>query len=146
VLIDTHTNPDTQRDNLVPDISVYADDNVPDAGTNTDFSKMELFIELKLAEASDPFRDPKDPLQPKLKNFRFENDSDDARLVRGQLASYAVAHTGSQFRVHTFTVFIRGQSARFIRWDRDGATVTQGFNYIKQPSILANFFLALRTS
>ena len=43
-----------------PDISVYADDNVPDA--KTDFSKMELFIEFKLAEASDPFREPKDPL------------------------------------------------------------------------------------
>ena len=140
VLIDTHANPDTQRDNLAPDISVYAEDNVPDADAKTDFSKMELFVELKRAETSDPFRDPKDPLQPKVKNFCFENDSDDARLVRGQLASYVAAHTGSQFRVHTFTVFICGQSARLIRWDRDGATVTQSFDYIKQPSILANFF------
>ena len=90
VLIDTHANPDTQRDSLAPDISVYANNNVPEADAKTDFSKMELFIELKLAEASDPFRDPKDPLDPK--DFRFENDSDDARLVRGQLASYAAAH------------------------------------------------------
>ena len=44
---------------------------------------MESFIELKLVEASDPFCDPKDPLEPKVENFRFENDSDDARLVRG---------------------------------------------------------------
>src|ERR1700685_551515 len=50
------------------------------------------------------------------------------------------AHTGSQCRVHTFTVFLCGQSARLIRWYRDGATVTQSFDYIKQPSILANFF------
>jgi hypothetical protein len=59
-----------------------------------------------LAEASDPFHDPKDPLDPK--DFRFDNDLDDARLVRGQLASYAAAYMGSQFRIHTFTVFICG--------------------------------------
>jgi hypothetical protein len=61
LFIDTHANPDTQRDNLAPDISVYADDNVPIAEVKTDFSKMELFIELK---TSDPFHDPDNPLQP----------------------------------------------------------------------------------
>jgi hypothetical protein len=78
VLIDTHADPDTQRDNLAPYISVYADDNVPDADAKTDFSKTELLIELKRAETYDPFRDPKDPLQPQINDFRFENDSDDA--------------------------------------------------------------------
>jgi hypothetical protein len=73
VLVDTHANPDTQQDNLTPDISLYAADNVPDADTKTDFSKMELFIELKFAETSDPFRDLKDP---QVENFCFENDSD----------------------------------------------------------------------
>jgi hypothetical protein len=29
---------------------------------------------------------------------------------------------------------------RFIRWDRDGATVTRHFDYIKQPQLLAGFF------
>ena len=64
---------------------------------------MELFIELKRAETSDPFHDPKDPLQPKVKNFHFENNSDDARLVCGQLVLYVAAHTGSQFRVYLYT-------------------------------------------
>jgi hypothetical protein len=44
VLIDTHANPDAQRDNLAPDISLYAADNFPDADTKMDFSKMELFF------------------------------------------------------------------------------------------------------
>ena len=83
VLVDTHTNPDSQRDNLAPDTSVYANANVPDADTKMDFSKMELFIELKFAETSDPFRDPKDPLQPQAGKFHFENDSDVSRLNRG---------------------------------------------------------------
>ena len=74
--VDTHSNPDTQQDNLVPDISVYADGNVPDADTKTNFSRMELFVKLKFAETSDPFCDPKDPQPPQAENFRFENDSD----------------------------------------------------------------------
>jgi Fungal protein kinase len=140
VLVDTHANQDAQRDNLAPDISVYAPDNVPDADTKTDFSKMELFVELKFAESSDPFRDPKDPRQPQADHFRFENDSEVPRLNRGQLCSYTAAHAGSQFRVHTFTLLICGRSARFIRWDRSGATVTRSFDYIKDPHILASFF------
>ena len=101
---------------------------------------MELFVEVKFADTSDPFRDPEDPLRPQANNFRFEKDSDDARLVRGQLASYAAAHMGSQFRVHAFTVLICGNFARLIRWDRDGATVTRRFNYGQRPQTLADFF------
>jgi hypothetical protein len=52
------------------------------------------------SDASDPFRDPEDSLLPQTNDFRFENEFDDARLVRGQLTSYDVAHTGNQFRVH----------------------------------------------
>src|SRR5882762_11041234 len=33
-----------------------------------------------------------------------------------------------------------GNCARFIRWDRDGATVTGRFDYIKEPQLLAGFF------
>ena len=81
---------------------------------------MDLFIGFKIADTSDP----EDPRKPKEGDFRFENDSDDARLVRGQLAAYAAAHAGCQFRVHIFCVFVCGKYARFIRWDRDDATVT----------------------
>jgi len=48
VLIDTHANPDAQRDNLAPDISVYTADNVPDNDTKTYFSKMELLLNSNL--------------------------------------------------------------------------------------------------
>jgi hypothetical protein len=121
VLVDTHANPDAQRDNLAPDVPVYAADDVPDADTKTDLSKMELF---KFAETSDAFR------QPQAENFRFENDLDVSQLHPGQLCSYAAAYAGSQFRVHTFTLSICGLSARFIRWDRSGTTVTRSFDYI----------------
>ena len=66
MLVDTHSNLDAQRDHLAPDISVYSADNVPDNNAKTDFSKMELFVELKFVKTSDPFRDL---LQPRAKNF-----------------------------------------------------------------------------
>ncbi|KAF8224713.1 hypothetical protein L208DRAFT_1409789, partial [Tricholoma matsutake] len=110
--IDTHANPDTQRDKLAPDISIYPINDQPQGDAKTDFSKMDLFVEFKIADTSDPFRDPEDPLHPKAGDFRFENDSDDAQLVRGQLASYAAAHAGCQFRVHIFSVLIWWPSDR----------------------------------
>jgi len=48
LLIDTHANGDALRDNLAPDISVYAANNVPDVDAKTDFSKMELFVNSNL--------------------------------------------------------------------------------------------------
>jgi hypothetical protein len=87
-----HANPDTQRDKLAPDISIYSINDQPQGDAKTDFSKMELFVNFKIANTSDPFRDPEDSMRPKAGDFRFENDSDDAQLVRGQLTSYAAAH------------------------------------------------------
>jgi hypothetical protein len=105
VLIDTHPNGDTLQDNLVPDISVYTANNVPDSDAKTNFSKMELFVEFKFVQTSNPIRDPKDT---QAKNFHFNNVSEVSQLNRGQLCSYAAAHVGSQFRIHTFTLSICG--------------------------------------
>ncbi|KAF8227716.1 hypothetical protein L208DRAFT_1491744, partial [Tricholoma matsutake] len=101
---------------------------------------MDIFVEFKFADTSNPFRDPEDPLHPKAGDFRFENDSDDAQLVRGQLASYAAALAGCQFRIHIFCVLVCRMYARFICWDCDGAIVTRRFNYFNNPHFLAGFF------
>lgn len=89
---------------------------------------MELFAEFKFDESADPFTDSEDPLQPP---DHFERDTDPAQLLRGQLASYVAALSGSQFRVHGFTILIRGKLARLMHWDRNGAVVSRAFNYTK---------------
>jgi hypothetical protein len=68
--IDTHANPDTECDKLAPDIGVYPIDDQPQGDAKTDFSKMDLFIEFKIAVTSDPFSDPEDLLNPKEDDFR----------------------------------------------------------------------------
>jgi hypothetical protein len=48
---------------------------------------------------------PEDSLHPKAGEFCFENNLDEAQLVRGQLASYAAALPGVSF-AFTFSVFL----------------------------------------
>jgi hypothetical protein len=72
--IDTHSNPDTECDKLAPDVGVYPIDNQPQGDTKTDFSKMELFIEFKIADTSDPFSDPEDPLKPQEGDFHLKRN------------------------------------------------------------------------
>jgi hypothetical protein len=52
--IDTHANPDTECDKLAPDIGVYLIDDQPQRDAKTDFSKMDLFIEFKIADLLNP--------------------------------------------------------------------------------------------
>jgi hypothetical protein len=139
--IDTHDFPDVKGDKLVPDVSIYSSKNEPEGDTRTDFSKMDIFVELKAALGSDPFCDPNDLSPPTdSKKHKFGRDSKEAKLVRGQLASYAATQAGRQFRVHIFSVLVCGIYARLFRWDRAGAIVTQRFNYTTQPHFLAGFF------
>ena len=52
--INTHANPDTQRDKLAPDISIYPINDQPQGDAKTDFSKMVLFVEFKSDDTSIP--------------------------------------------------------------------------------------------
>ena len=107
MLVDTHANPDPKWDNLAPYISVYVNNNVPALETKMDFSMMELFIELRLVETSDPFRDPKDPLRPQVENVCFESDSDVSQINRGQLCSYAGLTQGLSFTTIPLPIYMQ---------------------------------------
>jgi hypothetical protein len=60
--IDTRANPDTQCDEFALDIGIYSITDRPQGDAQTDFSKMDLFVEFKIAESSDPFRDPEETM------------------------------------------------------------------------------------
>lgn len=50
------------------------------------------------------------------------------------------AQRGAQFRAHSFVLFIFGQYARLIRWDRSCAVVSERFQYAASPdNYLAEF-------
>ncbi|KAG1866120.1 hypothetical protein F4604DRAFT_1928133 [Suillus subluteus] len=129
--VNTSNNADTKNCssftfNIKPDVCVYAD------GTShgCDISKFELSIEFKWNDAHDAFsRDVDKPIVSQTeKGFN----------TLGQITSYASAQLGAQYRTHAFSVLIIRNRARIIRWDREGAIITDIFDYNHEPH-LADF-------
>ncbi|KAF9255794.1 hypothetical protein L218DRAFT_950478 [Marasmius fiardii PR-910] len=61
-------------------------------------------------------------------------------LCRGQLAYYAAAAMTVQYRAHFFQLVIFGTYARFLRWDRSCAIVSQRFDYSSKPELIFDFY------
>ncbi|KAJ2916202.1 hypothetical protein MD484_g4207, partial [Candolleomyces efflorescens] len=118
-----------------------------------DLGYSELLVECKGKRSDDAFNDHDQDLHGSWRSMEpcaweedpddmlpFEHGTDAARATRGQLATYATAQSDSQFRTHSFSLFIFGPFARFIRWDRSCAIVSARFEYGTSPSnYLADF-------
>ncbi|KAM6490106.1 hypothetical protein JOM56_014425 [Amanita muscaria] len=57
------------------------------------------------------------------------NPSSAGRKTAGQITAYAAAQLSAQYRTHAFSILIVKDYARFIRWDRSGAIVTEPVYY-----------------
>ncbi|KAG2131428.1 uncharacterized protein EDB93DRAFT_1108121 [Suillus bovinus] len=119
------------------------------APRSTDFELMAMFLEVKSLDKHDAFADPPQDTLSKLlgeeldiflNNWKFECDTTNGMLTRGQMIAYALTQIGCQFRQFAFSVAIIGKHARILRWDRGGAVVTERFDYTEQPGLLADFF------
>ncbi|KAI0077404.1 hypothetical protein K474DRAFT_1595971, partial [Panus rudis PR-1116 ss-1] len=60
-------------------------------------------------------------------------------MLLEQLSTYLCAQFSRQHRMFTFSICIFGRYARFLRIDRSGIVVSEAFNYITNPRILADF-------
>jgi hypothetical protein len=140
IFVNTSGKPDSECQGLKPDVGVYHSERMP--SRTTDFSKMEFWVEFKLQADHDAFRDEAKSNQTLTlldDSPQFEHDSQQSRDTRGQIASYAAAHMGTQFRTHVFSLLICGSFARFIRWDRASAFVSERFDYGEDGVLLAEF-------
>ncbi|KAF4607773.1 hypothetical protein EYR40_000108 [Pleurotus pulmonarius] len=70
----------------------------------------------------------------------FELESDTAQQARDQLATYAVGFCSRQHRTHLFFVYLFYPYARFIRFDRAGALVSERFKFTNDCTPLIRFF------
>ena len=116
---------------LKPHCSVYAR---PEGGCKKEglnFSRVDFVIEFK--SGPNPFVD----------NGPFECPPGRSHEVLGLLSAYATAVLSTQYRTHTFMVFIVNNYARLIRWDRSsGALVTERiFSTGNEQSFLLDFFI-----
>ncbi|KAI0791329.1 hypothetical protein C8Q75DRAFT_732431 [Abortiporus biennis] len=101
----------------------------------TSFSGSVSFIQVRYNTADFPFGiTPKGDLIPTNKG---------GEKTREQLTEYAAEIFRRQHRNFVFSVSISRRHARFMRWDRQGAIVSESFNYVSEPRKLHQFFYKL---
>ena len=107
-----------------------------------------VFIEVKSSNDLDPFTDPPND-HDALPGYRFTVDpwmkypDDKVALYSvstlGQITRYAHTIQTRQFRTCVYSISVAGTTARLLRWDRNGVTVTESFEYKTNPEILVGF-------
>lgn len=109
-----------------------------------DFTNASLGVEIEESEDFDAFIDPEDYLtlprssSETLAQYTIERRGNEATCRT--LTSHAHAQLARQHRTALFQLLLCGDYARLLRWDRSGAVVTERFNYIDKPELLAEFF------
>ncbi|KAI0090942.1 hypothetical protein BDY19DRAFT_932555 [Irpex rosettiformis] len=101
-----------------------------------DWNKNGLIVEFKKGEGEDPFYS----LEQAKTNNSIEKVNPASITTLGQLSGYAREAFLHQHRTHLFMLFIAGNTARFIRWDRAGAVVSAPSDYVEDSKPLAQFF------
>ncbi|KAJ3504272.1 hypothetical protein NLJ89_g8020 [Agrocybe chaxingu] len=110
----------------------------PDNGTF--FDKSQLCIEMKPDDVS-PFNDPPKEISGEaLREFQFENKTDEDNQARGQIGAALTEICARQHRTRAFFVFMNAKEVRFLLHDRCATLVTRAVDYRKESGVLAEFF------
>ncbi|KAF8121661.1 hypothetical protein EV363DRAFT_878024, partial [Boletus edulis] len=139
-LVDTHARGDKSNGysfEIKPDICIYHKSLGTTVPSHCDVDQLDMFVEFKWYNYDDPFLAPSESVS--RNEAEFIGPSDSHRDTIGQMAAYAAAQLASQFRTHAFSVFVLRDQARIIRWDREGAIVTEPIPY-NTNTLLAEFF------
>lgn len=96
-----------------------------------DWKRCEFGVEVKRSSRADAFTDDN--------QTTVEAEVQDGRSSRGQLISYVKEQMSRQHRTGMYQIFICGDYARLLYFDRSGGVVTKRFNYHTHPEILADF-------
>lgn len=113
-----------------------------------------LVVEFKREASADPFftrkqidkahqaveaRRAADPQNTNIPPVSFPKSTDAHVINQGQLSLYATKTFTHQHRTHLFQLLICGKLARFLMWDHSGAIVSDVFDYVAKPDLLAAF-------
>ncbi len=80
-----------------------------------------------------------DPQNTNIPPVSFTKSTDAHVINQGQLSLYATKTFTHQHRTHLFQLLICGRLARFLMWDHSGAIVSDAFDYVAKPDLLAGF-------
>ncbi|TBU58148.1 hypothetical protein BD310DRAFT_498387 [Dichomitus squalens] len=62
---------------------------------------------------------------------------------RGQLIDYGIEVLNRQHRLFYFAIVVLDDTARLLRYDRTGITMTSKFDYLERPEVIGRFFYRL---
>ncbi|KAF4602929.1 hypothetical protein EYR38_003333 [Pleurotus pulmonarius] len=130
-LVDTSSRPDpnsNRRAKLRPGLSLRDKSDVIDPNSPTQLGEGGLEVEDTMIEI---FSD-RGPL--------FELETDTAQQVRDQLATHAAGFCSRQHRTHLFFIYLYYPYARFIRFDRAGALLSERIDLTLDCTPLIRFF------
>ncbi|KAH8917668.1 hypothetical protein BT69DRAFT_1286445 [Atractiella rhizophila] len=106
-----------------PDLILYEDCSEK----RTVMKKAGMVIEFKTADADVPFLD--------MDGKVTENNSDEAKLARGQLILYSTIILSAQQRTRSYSFFVQNHTARIICHSRAGMEVSPLFNYAETSDL-----------
>ena len=105
-----------------------------------DLTTLDLHIEIKWFNYQDPFVNPlewtKSSSSSSTEGGSCIKNTDDAKDMLGQIGAYVAAQLSAQYRTHAFSILIVQDKARIIRWDREGAIVTESIKYDQNSSLV----------
>ena len=111
-----------------------------------DFTTATLDIHIRPHEIYDPFVDmqelqnaPQSSSASRKPVYDMRRGGKEAEEFRTHLTTWANEFFLRQQRTSLLQLIICGQYARFVRWDRQAAIVTERFNYREDPQPLAEF-------
>ncbi|KAH8099798.1 hypothetical protein BXZ70DRAFT_941106 [Cristinia sonorae] len=90
-------------------------------------------LDILVDEFCDPFIVPAPGERP------IEHTSQKDMETQGQLIVYSARMLARQHRTFAISLFVCGSTARFIRWDYGGSTVSESFNHVENPRILTEY-------
>ncbi|KAF4619377.1 hypothetical protein D9613_004759 [Agrocybe pediades] len=121
-------------------LALFSNEDLLDATTpRSQLESMQLCITIKLTKQK--------PSEGKLSkrdehkqycnvSFGFKDGKKGCHRCRDELLSHAKTLLNHQHRTHAFMIHIADPHARLIRFDRDGAIVSQRFNYREHGGLL----------
>ena len=130
-LFDTSSKKDAVG-KIKPDLGLFAADVDEDTAKSQSLSHMDVFVEIKPQACQDAFTSTMNQaaaVNDEIKQQSLLKMTDTSIKHRGQQIDYASQIMALQHRSHLFSISIIGHHARFIRWDRAGACVSECFDY-----------------
>lgn len=97
-------------------------------------------VEFERSSNADPFHTLHELFGNNDPRLSLERKTSKAYATRIRLFAYATETMARQHRTHLFQLLVFGRYARFIRWDRGGALVSDLVDYMLKPEVLAEFF------